>query len=101
MILVTRAIVILIMVLFFALIYKKIVKPLIMRSRLIKQGVVFLKNPILGELNAIAQNKKKHPFMPSLINQIFGASWLQQSKMFAMMSNSNIFFMDSFHKDYN
>jgi hypothetical protein len=59
-----RAIAILVMVLFAALIYKKIVKPLIMRSRFIKQGVVFLNNPILGEIIAIGKNKKKNPFMP-------------------------------------
>ena len=46
------------------MIYKKIVKPLIDRSRLIKQGVVFLNNSIVGEIMAIAKNKNKNPFMP-------------------------------------
>ena len=59
-----KVITIVMIVLFVALIYKKIVKPLIDRSRLIKQGVVFLNNPIVGEIMAIAKNKNKNPFMP-------------------------------------
>ena len=59
-----KALVIVMMVLFMALINKKIVKPLIMRSRLIKQGVVFLKSPILAEVTAIVKYKETHPFMP-------------------------------------
>ena len=64
MISVLKAITIVMMVLFLALIYKKFIKQLIIRSRLIKQGVVFLNTPILGEITAIAKNKKDHPFMP-------------------------------------
>ena len=56
-----KVITIVMIVLFVALIYKKIVKPLIDRSRLIKQGVVFLNNPIVGEIMAIAKNKNKIP----------------------------------------
>ena len=59
-----KAIAIVMMVLFVALIYQKVVKPLIMRSRLISQGVVFLNRPILGEVMTIGKYKETHPFMP-------------------------------------
>jgi uncharacterized membrane protein (DUF485 family) len=53
MISVVKTIAIVMMVLFVAFIYKKVFKPLMMRSRLIKQGVVFLNTPILGEVMTI------------------------------------------------
>lgn len=127
-----------------AMIYFKFGVPLLERSRLMKQGVVYMDNPIIGEIkafNACAESNPYDPLFVTLIKQIaeqknkgkipavtgmclpsrvfvhinsveflddvfvnynaYNTKLSDDARMFAIMGEQNVVFMDTFHKDYN
>lgn len=48
-------------------VFKKILQPLSVRSRLKKQGVVFCDYPIISESLAFLKVMKEHPFNPAVV----------------------------------
>ena len=130
--------------LFIALVYRKFVRPMIERSRLRKQGVMYLDRPFVGEISAITEMAEKRPFesifaeisrmiglqknggkMPAVtgiclpgrvlvsINSVdfledvyikqnaFNTKLVEDARIFCIMGERNVVFMDTFHKDYN
>ena len=62
----TRIILITLALLLMWFVYSKFIKSLLERSRLIKQGVVYLDKPMLSEISTFESASKAHPYDPVL-----------------------------------